>query len=165
MDRKDDMFLAPSVIQNGEDIVYETMKEKRELSCRVLLKGIHLVDQIPQAIELYQESDNMPKIRDYLVKCQDVLAKYCKKYGLCDRSFNFPPDLDVKHQIVLLSVESMQLMRAMKRSLSIQVSMSNPVAQDLIFRILRKINARFEQYLVNIHYWHDDLVAAGYEVY
>ena len=145
----------------------EILSEKRQLSCRVLAKAIELVEQMPQAIELEQEDRAFPLIRDYFVKMHEILSKYCKRFQLvtCDRQFEFPHDLRIKFQIILLSTESLYLMRAMKRNVNVKECMANTTAQDLIFHICRKINAKIEQYLVNIHYWHEDLVAAGYEVY
>ena len=102
-----DNEFAPCVSQrDNSDTELETLGEKIELSIRVLDKAIYLVEQIPIAVDHPQHPDNLPELRNYLERCNEILLRYCNHYQLCDRILlKCTPDLSVKLQIVILSDE------------------------------------------------------------
>ena len=141
---------------------FETLTEKTDLSSRVLRMAIYLLEQVNQAVEHEQHPDNYNDLRDYLLKCHKVLARYCQVLHLCDRPFQCPFEIRVKLQIVILADECLHLLRTMKRSISIMPQLRTPIAQNVLYKIVKKINMMFQAYYLTIDYWKQELNAAGF---
>lgn len=140
----------------------ETLAEKKELSSRVLLKGIYLLEQINKVVEHPQCPTLIPQLRDKLVLYHRVVSKFCQHFDLCDRPFNCPYDMADKLQCVIVADEMLHLMRVIKRSLAVMGQMQNPNAQDSIFKIFSKLNTKIQNYFVRIDYWREENNAAGF---
>ena len=163
---KDDDTAPCSTQHNPDHTEKETLKEKFELSTRVVEKSIYLMEQVNKAIDMPQDPDVFPKMLSFLQKANEAITRFCNHFELCDRiQLKLDNTLSVKYQIIITVDEILYLLRLIKRCITVFQSVRNPPAQDICYRICKKLNFKFETYLVNIKYWVSQMSAEEKERY
>ena len=155
-----DQDIAPCYTQSESgNTEMETLAEKIELSKRVVDKSIYLMEQIHKAIELPQDHETIrPKMLSFLLKSVNALTRFCNFFEFCHRSELVTDNsLSLKYQIVIAIDEVLFFLKLIKRCIGIFQSARNARAQNSCYGICKKINSKFEKYLVDIKYWFSDL--------
>ena len=123
---RDSDFFPIASQNNGEEIVYETLQEKLELSLRVVNLSCDLLNELMQALNKEQHDENFPKLRRFLKRSNDILHKYCSVHGLIDRvKFVCPEDVTIILQCVILIDEVLWLTQRIKQAVQIYQSVRN----------------------------------------
>ena len=154
---------APCAMHEKQNV---TILDKIELSTNVVQKAVYLIEQVNQAIEMPQNEEIFPAMLSFLIKANHVITRYCNYFELCDRvELQSPDELSVKLQIVIVADEVLYLLKLIKRCIGTFQSVRNPRAQDMCFRICKRLNSKFEQYLVNINYWVSQMSESEKQLY
>ena len=112
-----------------------------------------LFEQIPNAVLMEQNDDNIIILEEYMTCCYKMICMYLSKYELIhDKS-----PVSVLSHCRLCSFWSeniLYLLKILHTSFIMFHRLRNPEAHNLLHQILgKKINKNIQNYLVAINYW------------
>ena len=130
----------------------ETLADKKELSNRILHKGLLLYNELPKGLETVQDPVRYNQILEFLLKLNTLVRLYITKYlevkvTKCLDINTRPTDkasfLESSNDVIKHTQNMLQLIRG-----SVWKEMLNhPSKQDYIYKIMRKVNNNIESFL------------------
>ena len=141
-------------LTNEHGTEMEPFIDKVNRTKQTIMCSFEMFEQIPNAVLMEQNDDNIIILEEYLTRCYKMICMYLSKYELIHDKMSPVLVLSCCRLCSFWSENILYLLKILHTSFIMFPHLRNLEAHNLLHQILgKKINKNIQNYLVVINYW------------